>query len=340
MRRIKRPKIRMNFWRMITPRNPKKIMMLFLGIIVLVIMIILGDQTLKSYKENQASKTRQYVIVKEQMDVRTGPGMSYPSLAKVVDKDKQYRIIDKTDTWFYVEVDDSINGWIAGWKTNANVKSPEEILDEQIKQYIIVLDPGHGGKDSGAIGNRNNQEKDITLLVANLIKNKFEQEGFTVRLTRTDDYYVSLDDRNTPELESGASAYISIHFDSSPNKVGTVSGFTTYYSKDDDSQVLAQYVSNAIGARMPLFNRGVKQEPLQVTAFSKIPAILLEGGYMNNPTDEYMLSNPIYQDIYAESIKEGIKGYLYTLPGRQIKTEPVLKKEQESTMTTEDTLSH
>lgn len=84
---------------------------------------------------------------------------------------------------------------------------------EDRASQVIVIDPGHGGPDPGALGRGGTREKDVTLSVARILRRKLEEAGYAVVLTRNEDRYVSLQDRSTMTTETGASVFISLHAD-------------------------------------------------------------------------------------------------------------------------------
>ena len=110
------------------------------------------------------------------------------------------------------------------------------------KKYIIVIDPGHGGKDPGAIGINGTFEKDINLLFAKIIKSVLSSNNIKVKLTRTDDRYLYLRDRINFAEKVKADLFISIHADASKNK--KASGFSIFSLSDNASDKEAKELAS------------------------------------------------------------------------------------------------
>lgn len=120
-------------------------------------------------------------------------------------------------------------------------------------------------------------------------------------MTRSDDTYVSLDDRNIK-----GDAFISIHNDSldSPNANGV-----TVYWLQDNQESLAQTLSSSIQKKSLLTNKEARQQNYQVLRQTNIPAVLLELGYISNPTDEVMVRDKLHRQIVEEAVVDGLKQY-------------------------------
>jgi len=221
----------------------------------------------------------------------------------------------------------------------------------------VVIDPGHGGKDPGAVGRKlKAQEKDINLALALKLKQLLEKElGITALLTRSDDRFVSLQDRTRFANERKADLFVSIHVNSSTSSASK--GIETYYlstaqtsdaravealengvverfeggsaakSKYDDldfilsdlsqtehlesSNSMAVSIQQNLIAGSKGFDRGVKQANFYVLRGAFMPSILIESGFISNPDEERLLTNPEYQDRIARTIFEGLKRFKY-----------------------------
>ena len=183
----------------------------------------------------------------------------------------------------------------------------------------IMLDPGHGGPDKGAIGPNNTYEKDDNLAIALSLNDILKQAGATVILTRDIDISpastysetadlqarVDLATKNNPDL------FICIHSDSfsSPDAKGT----STYYSQDNpkvnESLHLANSIQTAAIATLGTTNRGIKQAGFYVLKYTTMPAILLETAFISNPYEEARLQNPTFRKNVASAIFLGIFNY-------------------------------
>ena len=262
--------------------------------IVLVLVSILGYRTYKYF--GQLSIQTNYAVLKK------GPGVEYKQVAQI-NKNQRVTVLKTKYHWMYVETDDNKRGWIADWMINSSYSLP--ITD--LSNATIVIDPGHGGYDSGATSNTGNKlEKTYTLAYAKQLAKKLEKNNTKVYLTRTKDTYVSLSKRPALADQVHADVFISIHFDSSPT-TNTASGFTTYYYHKN-SLKLAQALNgqfNAIG----LENRGVEVGNFLVIRDIKEPAVLLEMGYINSDRDFDQITSKTYRTTVVNDIYAGLKKY-------------------------------
>lgn len=177
-------------------------------------------------------------------------------------------------------------------------------------KFTIVVDAGHGGIDPGAIGADGNREKDFTLAVAKrLIEYLRQVPQFEVVATRATDVYLTLQER--VNLANGAEAdlFLSIH----ANKFSRpqVGGTETYYYKSD-SEAFARVVHRHLQAATGFPDRKVKTAPFYVIKHTKMPAVLIETGFMSNPAENRQLMSPQFQDRVAKSLANAIREYYET----------------------------
>ncbi|MBU0709406.1 MAG: N-acetylmuramoyl-L-alanine amidase, partial [Candidatus Omnitrophica bacterium] len=216
----------------------------------------------------------------------------------------------------------------------------------------VVIDPGHGGKDPGAIGRISEiKEKEINLDIAKRLSKLLKSEGIEVVMTRSSDKFVPLADRVAIANESAADLFISIH--SNANHVAKLNGFEVYYVSPDvgDAKRAHQAVEKAVldlemssfasdsadlkailwdmvftscrGESIELAHSicrvtkknlgvkilGIKEARFQVLKGVRMPAVLIETGFLSNSEEERKLQNSYYRQKIAESIKEGVWEY-------------------------------
>ncbi|MDN6731398.1 MAG: N-acetylmuramoyl-L-alanine amidase [Atopostipes suicloacalis] len=177
-----------------------------------------------------------------------------------------------------------------------------------LAEATIVIDAGHGGKDSGAISaDQSIFEKDLALNTALLLRNRLKDAGTNVILTRNQDVYISLDDRVSLSNKHEADAFISIHYDA-VEQANTMSGTTTYYQKDDNFE-LAKIVNSYLDTQGALPNNGVRLADYQVLRENTQTAILLELGYMNHNKDTQVITSAGYQATIVEAIYQALGEY-------------------------------
>nr|MDZ8016487.1 N-acetylmuramoyl-L-alanine amidase [Nostoc sp. ZfuVER08] len=175
-------------------------------------------------------------------------------------------------------------------------------------RIVIIIDPGHGGKDAGAIGIHGLQEKDVILRIGKKVASLLEQNGIKVIMTRDADYFVDLAPRVVIAEHAHADLFVSIHANSIDNNP-SANGLETYHY--DRGYRLAQVVHKSILQGIPtLKDRGVKRARFYVLRKNSMPAILIETGFVTGSEDNPRLANPEYDNRMAEAIVRGILQYL------------------------------
>lgn len=217
-------------------------------------------------------------------------------------------VLSKSNHWYHIRYDDTKMGWIPDWITNRSF--PKGQKETPLAESIIVIDAGHGGVDSGALGiDQSHEEKKYTLRVSKAIQSKLDHSGAKVIMTRDNDSFIELAERPQIANRNHADAFISIHFDSSgENNAGT--GDTTYYYHDNGSIELGKAINKQLINDVPLYNRGVKFANYQVLRDNKRPAILIEGGYINTDSDFKKLSSASYPKKVAKAVHQGLINFL------------------------------
>jgi N-acetylmuramoyl-L-alanine amidase len=177
---------------------------------------------------------------------------------------------------------------------------------------LVMLDPGHGGKDPGAIGLGGLREVDVILPVAKRVAEILEKQGIAVKMTRNSDYFVGLDERVAISREAGATLFVSIHANSIDNRPD-VNGLEVYHYNigqsfaDTVHRTVVDYV-NKNG--FYLNDRRVRSARFLVLRKSTIPAILVETGYLTSAEESARLRRDDYQKVMAEAIAKGIVQYI------------------------------
>ena len=180
---------------------------------------------------------------------------------------------------------------------------------------LIVIDSGHGGKDSGAVGMLDGKqiyEKDLTLSIAKKVREVLEKNGYKTDMTRTDDRFLELTEPPAQANEENAAAFVSIHINS-VDEAPEASGTEVYYSVLNNgdsygatSEELAENVLTRMLYYMRSKNRGIKTADHAVTKRCKMPAILVEVGFITNKDELRNMCSDEYQYKVAQGIAEGI----------------------------------
>jgi N-acetylmuramoyl-L-alanine amidase len=191
-----------------------------------------------------------------------------------------------------------------------NSSQPQTRPRRPVRQgkIVVIIDPGHGGKDSGAIGIGGVQEKNIILPIGKRIAEILERNGIQVIMTRDSDYFVTLPGRVTMAEQANASVFVSIHANSAGENRPEVSGLETYHY--DTGLTLARIVHSKILQSLNIRDRSVRRARFYVLRKNSMPAILVETGYLTGRDDVAKLRTSAYQNQMAEAIAQGILQYL------------------------------
>lgn len=188
------------------------------------------------------------------------------------------------------------------------VASNPAVPDIPHGEVVVMIDPGHGGRDPGAIGIGGLQEKDINTTISRRIQQVLQQRGLTVVMTRSDDTYVSLEGRTDYAERVGADVFISIHANAISLDRPDVNGLETYYY--DTGQRLAQVIHDNVLQRVSMGNRGVRQARFFVLRRTSMPAVLVETGFVTGRVDAARFRDPAAVTQIADAIAAGILSYL------------------------------
>jgi N-acetylmuramoyl-L-alanine amidase len=175
-------------------------------------------------------------------------------------------------------------------------------------RVVVIVDPGHGGKDPGAIGLGGLREVDVILPIAQQVASLLEQQGIQAVMTRTSDYFVDLAPRVTMAERANADLFVSIHANSiGPNRPD-ISGLETYYY--DSGQRLAQTIHSSILQNLDIKDRGIRRARFYVLRKTSMPSVLVEVGFVTGREDAAKLSNSTYRNQMAQAIARGILQYI------------------------------
>ncbi|WP_055668525.1 N-acetylmuramoyl-L-alanine amidase CwlD [Desnuesiella massiliensis] len=195
---------------------------------------------------------------------------------------------------------------------------------ENTKDKIILIDPGHGGMDGGAVSKNGTLEKDISLLISLKVKGSLEKAGYKVFMTRDEDKGLyenkgtvrnkknqDLTNRCKMKKETNCDMFISIHLNMFPQS--KYSGAQVWYSREEESKTLARILQkNMIEDLDPQNNRVEKpaldQYKILRDGYDK-PGVIIECGFLSNEQEEAKLKTEEYQQKIAETITKSVKEY-------------------------------
>ncbi len=228
---------------------------------------------------------------------------------KLVKQNKEYKVTAIKGDMYEVSYNLWKTGYISNKLVNANEHTPLSTKQKQesiFQNKTIVIDPGHGGNDSGTIGFNGTLEKELSLQTAQLLKTQLENVGATVILTRKQDYYLSLSPRVNIAHSDKADAFISIHYDSAEQE--DVKGITHYYFHPSQKS-LALAINDSMQEMNTIKNRGFRFGNYQVLRHNSQPSVLLELGYLSNPEEEETVTSNEYQQTIVMAIFNGLLNY-------------------------------
>ena len=169
----------------------------------------------------------------------------------------------------------------------------------------VVIDAGHGGHDRGGIPGQRIAEKNVTLDVAQRLRSVLAASGYHVVMTRDSDVFVPLPTRVAIANSYHNAIFVCIHFNAT-NRMGA-SGIETYfYSRN--SLPLASAVHHYVTGGAPSANRGVRRRGYYVLRKTNIPAVLVECGFLTNPTEAAYAQTASYRQKLADEIAAGVRG--------------------------------
>ncbi|WP_236671766.1 N-acetylmuramoyl-L-alanine amidase [Enterococcus sp. BWB1-3] len=261
-----------------------------------------------------AAKTsaNQTMITAVQMGPEDSPLYSQPDSSSeeiaLVTRGEYMEYLDTENGWYHVIVNNEYEGYVSSlYSEKYSINMP--VTPTSPEGAVVVLNPGHGGEDTGALSNDEYYyEKDVTLSTAQVIQETLETAGFTVILTRDSDITESLDDICADSIDNHADFFISLHYDST-EYMNDASGTTTYYYYNTYKE-LAETVNDALASTLPLENRGVEVGNYQVLRENTRPSLLLELGYMNNDYDQWTFMTESYQQQVADALLEALTEYI------------------------------
>ena len=193
----------------------------------------------------------------------------------------------------WIAVISSVAVWMLG--------SPAKV--KAIDFSTVVIDAGHGGHDPGGIPGQRVPEKMVALDVAKRVQILLQRSGLRTVMTRSGDYFVPLGERVGIANQQSKAIFVSVHFNSG-ERVGAM-GFETYFYRGDGANMASRIQRNLL-TTCSTEDRGVRQRGYYVLRNTRIPAILVECGFLTNPTEAAMALNARHRQRLAQAIAEGI----------------------------------
>ena len=177
-----------------------------------------------------------------------------------------------------------------------------------LSQKKIIIDPGHGGMDTGAVACDGSYEKDDNLALSNSVFQKLNTAGAQVTMIRYDDTYLTLKQITDMANSDGGDIFISFHQNSSTNKsaAGTEA---FYYSNPMPSQKLAKLLADKVSAVTGFGDRGAKKNMFYVVTHTNMPSALLETGFISNPNENVKIKDHDFNEAVAQAVYQAVSAY-------------------------------
>jgi len=184
----------------------------------------------------------------------------------------------------------------------------------EIKGSTVLLDAGHGGSDTGAIGVNGTYEKNLAIAITQSVRSKLERMGYHVYLTRGGDNFISLGERADYANRLLPAIFVSIHANwiEKPDYTGIM---TFHYAGSIPGQTLAAMIQRHALSTTGCVDRGVRTANFFLLRETVVPAVLIETGFISNAAEELKLRDPTYQSQVAQGIANGIDEYFRTIGG-------------------------
>ncbi|WP_339288185.1 N-acetylmuramoyl-L-alanine amidase [Paenibacillus sp. FSL E2-0201] len=263
-----------------------------------------------STSTSPSGNTTKATVTADSLRIRSGPGTQYKMLGSLKAKDTVTLLLRQND-WARIRTASGDTGWVAAQyiRTGATQSITNTVSRTgNLRGKLIVVDPGHGGSDPGMLGTTyNTMEKDLNLHTALYLRDALLAKGARVEMTRTrEDQKPTLARRVQMTEALHADAFVSIHYNSSPKKV---SGTLTFFYSESDDLKLARAIESRLGHGIGLKSNGLSFGDYHILRENRIPATLVELGFLTNPTDESIVRKSSYQKKAAKAIAEGLADY-------------------------------
>ena len=176
-------------------------------------------------------------------------------------------------------------------------------------RVVVTIDPGHGGRDPGAVGIGGLQEKQVIFPISLRVAELLESQGVVVVMTRREDVAVDLQTRADIANRAGSNLFVSIHANSISLSRPDVNGIESYYASESGRRLAATLQASMLAAT-GMRDRGVKQARFYVLRQTTMPAALVETGFVTGAQDAPRLADPAWRETMAQAIARGILQYL------------------------------
>jgi len=242
------------------------------------------------------------------LNVRPDPSINNEPL-DVLSQGQTVEVLAEQNNWLQVKLSDGRIGWVSG--AYVSRISPPAGAGGSLAGRVIVIDPGHGGTDPGAVGVTGLLEKEVNLDVSLRIADKLRAQGAQVIMTRDTDIFIPLAQRVSIAEAAGAEVFVSVHANAHPNPV--IGGIETYYfgkkATSNSSINLAALLQGEMVDALRLRDIGVKEASFLVIRQTSMPSVLVELGFLSNAQEESLMRTNEFRQNAADAIVRGLQDY-------------------------------
>ncbi|HET7581051.1 MAG TPA: N-acetylmuramoyl-L-alanine amidase, partial [Bacillales bacterium] len=259
------------------------------------------SQPVHEEKEKIPAGGSSVTLLYDGTNLRSGPGTNHGVVAQGSQGDR-FTVLGQSGRWYHIQLPSGTDAYVAGW-----IVVPSKQEQASLSGKTIVVDAGHGGKDTGAVGVNGLLEKNLTLRTVKELAAKLREAGAHVIMTRDNDTFISLQGRVNIAEKYNADAFISIHYNASflPHE----GGITSYYYTKSKDRPLALAIQQMLVKQTDRRNRGVRFANYHVLRENSQPATLLELGFVTNPWEVHVIRTSTYQDSVTTAIVDGVENY-------------------------------
>lgn len=267
-------------------------------------------------KKNSLVTDKKVTINSNGVRLRTGPGTNH-SIITHASKGDVHKLIESNGDWNKVSLTDGSVAWVYTSLTSDGVvaNEPLPVVKEEsmnnvagaLTGYNIILDAGHGGIDPGAFSINGQQEKDLTLQTTKVVAQKLREAGATVLLTRSEDEYLSTNERVLISESNLTDVFISLHYNSHQSE--SPNGVSTHYYSNGRDQSLAESIQTELSTYTNMNDRGIRQDPFYVLRKNRDLSVLVELGFISNYNDINNINNSNHSSNVAKAITKGLVNY-------------------------------
>lgn len=180
-----------------------------------------------------------------------------------------------------------------------------ETISARGETFVIALDPGHGGEDTGMTGGEA-VEKDVDLKICSKLKIMLESQGYQVVMTRGDDTRLSKEERASLANASGADLLVSVHCNYAETDTELTGAVSCYQDGSKKSRTLAENIQERLTEESGAADGGCEAGDYTILNDTEMPAVLVQPGYLSNETEAAKLADDSYQNDVAKGIAYGI----------------------------------